>query len=396
MSILVIDVGTSGVRAAVVHPDGAVDAVHHRAVPPTSPMPGLVEFDAAAMADAALDVRHRGAGRGRAGRRRRHHQPAGVDDRVGPRDRRARRARRRVAGPAHRRQCLVLQAQGSAWPQRVGHQAGRSCSTWPTPTAPATCCFGTVDTWIAWHLSERLASTSPTPPTPPSPGCSTHDGVGLGPRGARRRCASRASVLPDRSSTPPASSATATALAGRAAHRRDRRRPAGLARGPGLRRPAWPRSRSAPAACSTCASAPTRPAFEHRGAAGCFPIVAWRRGGERRVGRRGGDAVGRHQRRVAARRPRHDRSTRPSPTTSPRQCDDHRRRGLRAGPARAWARRTGTTAPGARCSGSPAARAGPRSCGPCSRASPTAAPTWSRRPRPTAAGRSRRCASTAA
>ena len=38
---------------------------------------------------------------------------------------------------------------------------------------------------------------------------------------------------------------------------------------------------------------------------------------------------------------------------------------------------TGTTAPAARCSGSPAAASGPRSCGPCSRAWPSAAPTSS-------------------
>ena len=56
MSLLVVDVGTSGVRAAVVHPDATVDHVHHREVLPSTPAPGFVEFDAAAMAAAALDV----------------------------------------------------------------------------------------------------------------------------------------------------------------------------------------------------------------------------------------------------------------------------------------------------------------------------------------------------
>ena len=46
-SLLVIDVGTSGLRAAVVRPDGEVDALHHVELPPSSPFPGLVEFDAA-------------------------------------------------------------------------------------------------------------------------------------------------------------------------------------------------------------------------------------------------------------------------------------------------------------------------------------------------------------
>ena len=59
MSILVIDVGTSGLRAAVVRPDGNVDALHHVRFPPSTPFPGLVEFDAAAMAAAVLEVAHR-------------------------------------------------------------------------------------------------------------------------------------------------------------------------------------------------------------------------------------------------------------------------------------------------------------------------------------------------
>ena len=56
MSILVVDVGTSGVRAAVVRPDGTVEHVPHVPVLPDTPVPGLVEFDAAAMADAVLEV----------------------------------------------------------------------------------------------------------------------------------------------------------------------------------------------------------------------------------------------------------------------------------------------------------------------------------------------------
>jgi len=56
MSQLVIDVGTSGLRAAMVTPDAEVRHVHHRPLPPSSPSPGLVEFDAVAMAAAVLDV----------------------------------------------------------------------------------------------------------------------------------------------------------------------------------------------------------------------------------------------------------------------------------------------------------------------------------------------------
>src|SRR6185437_875073 len=55
-SVLVVDVGTSGVRAAVVRPDASVEHAHYAPVLPDSPAPGLVEFDAARMADAVLDV----------------------------------------------------------------------------------------------------------------------------------------------------------------------------------------------------------------------------------------------------------------------------------------------------------------------------------------------------
>jgi glycerol kinase len=56
MSILVVDIGTSSIRAAVVRPDGSVDAVHQRPALPDTPFPGLVEFDAAAMAATALEL----------------------------------------------------------------------------------------------------------------------------------------------------------------------------------------------------------------------------------------------------------------------------------------------------------------------------------------------------
>ncbi len=56
MSILVIDVGTSGLRSAVVTPDAAVQHVTYAAFAPTSPSPGLIEFDAVAMGRSVLDV----------------------------------------------------------------------------------------------------------------------------------------------------------------------------------------------------------------------------------------------------------------------------------------------------------------------------------------------------
>ena len=57
--VLVVDVGTSGVRATVVGEDGAVLHLEHAEVLPSSPAPGFVEFDAAEMAGAALGVASR-------------------------------------------------------------------------------------------------------------------------------------------------------------------------------------------------------------------------------------------------------------------------------------------------------------------------------------------------
>ncbi|MEZ5205309.1 MAG: FGGY family carbohydrate kinase [Acidimicrobiales bacterium] len=56
MKLLVVDIGTSGVRAAVVTPEDGVVSSHHREVLPSSPAPGMVEFDAVALADAVVDV----------------------------------------------------------------------------------------------------------------------------------------------------------------------------------------------------------------------------------------------------------------------------------------------------------------------------------------------------
>lgn len=56
--ILVIDVGTTGLRAAVVDESLSIIDIEYRANPPSIPFEGLVEFDARIMADKALDAAH--------------------------------------------------------------------------------------------------------------------------------------------------------------------------------------------------------------------------------------------------------------------------------------------------------------------------------------------------
>jgi glycerol kinase len=155
--VLVVDVGTSGVRAAIVHPDATVAHEEYVSVLPDSPAPGLVEFDAVRMADAVLEVAAAALAAG------------GPVDAVGIANQRAsvvvwERASGKPVGPGIGWQdlrtvgtCLTLQADriylapnASATkvmaildevdPQRTRAEAGELC-------------FGTVDSWVAWTLS---------------------------------------------------------------------------------------------------------------------------------------------------------------------------------------------------------------------------------------------------
>ncbi|MFM8505356.1 MAG: FGGY family carbohydrate kinase [Acidimicrobiaceae bacterium] len=56
MGVLVIDIGTSGLRAGLVRHDGTLHYLNYEACRPDTPTPGLVEFDAQKLAEAALRV----------------------------------------------------------------------------------------------------------------------------------------------------------------------------------------------------------------------------------------------------------------------------------------------------------------------------------------------------
>jgi glycerol kinase len=157
MSILVVDVGTSGVRASVVRPDGSVVAEHRRAVLPDSPAPGLVEFDAAVQATAALEVARAALAEG------------GPVDGVGVAVQRAStvvwdRATGRPVGPGLGWQdlrtvgdCLVLQADGLRLaPNQSATKAAHLLDA-ADPDRARDLCVGTVDSWIVWQLTEGRA-----------------------------------------------------------------------------------------------------------------------------------------------------------------------------------------------------------------------------------------------
>ncbi|HZT65539.1 MAG TPA: FGGY-family carbohydrate kinase [Acidimicrobiales bacterium] len=153
MSILVVDVGTSGVRAAIVHPDAAVSHVHHRQVLPSSPLPGFVEFDAEQMAAAILDVARTALAEG------------GPVEAVGIANQRAStivwdRATGVPVGPGIGWQdlrtvgtCLALQAQGIRLQPNSSATKVLALLEMADPDRSRDLCFGTVDSWTAWTLS---------------------------------------------------------------------------------------------------------------------------------------------------------------------------------------------------------------------------------------------------
>jgi glycerol kinase len=154
MSILVIDVGTSGLRAAVVRPDATIAAEVHQPLLPSSPEPGLVEFDASVMASTALELA------------RRVLAEAGPVDAIGITNQRAStivwdRATGEPVGPGIGWQdlrtvgtCLVLQADGIHVAPNASATKVAYLLDLADPDRARDLCFGTVDTWLTWHLSE--------------------------------------------------------------------------------------------------------------------------------------------------------------------------------------------------------------------------------------------------
>jgi glycerol kinase len=157
MKLLVVDVGTSGVRASVVTPEDGVTHSHHREVLPDSPAPGMVEFDARAMADAVLDVARAAAA------------DAGTVDAVGIANQRAStvvwdRATGEPVGPGIGWQdlrtvfdCLTLAGEGLRLAPNLAATKAAHLLDAADPDRTGDLCIGTVDSWVAWTLSQGSA-----------------------------------------------------------------------------------------------------------------------------------------------------------------------------------------------------------------------------------------------
>jgi glycerol kinase len=274
--VLVVDVGTSGVRAAVVRDDSSVEHVHYREVLPTTPAPGFVEFDAAAMAAGALDVARAALA------------DAGAVDAVGIANQRSStivwdRASGEPVGPGVGWQdlrtvgmCLALQTQGIRVAPNVSATKLAFLLDMADPERTRDLCFGTVDTWMAWTLSQgslHVTDLSNAAVT----GMFRSDGSGWSePTLEALRVPE--SVLP----TVVDSSGVvgeATALAGSPPI-------AGIAGdqqasliGQGCVTPGQAKITFGTGGMLDLTLGDQRPAFEMRGEAGCFPIVCWRIGG---------------------------------------------------------------------------------------------------------------------
>ena len=276
MSVLVVDTGSSSVRAGVVRPDGTVEAAHRRTVPVSSPSAGFVELDARALADASLDLATRAM------------DEAGPVHAVGIAAQRATtvvwdRATGEPVGPAIGWQdlrtvglCLALQEQGVRLAPNASATKLAVLLDLADPERSRDLCFGTVDSWLAWTLSGgALHVTDAT--NAGVTGLLTCDGGGWDER-VLDALRIPPSVLPrivDTSGVlgPALALPCAPPLAALAGDQQ-----ASLV-GQGCTRPGLAKATFGTGGMLDVCVGPERPAFPVRGAAGCFPIIAWRRGG---------------------------------------------------------------------------------------------------------------------
>jgi glycerol kinase len=161
-NILVVDVGTTGLRAAVVDDTLSVRAYEYRPCPPTTPAPGLAEFDGAMMAESLLDAARTAIAR--------------VDapiDAVGITNQRASvllwdRTTGIPLGAGLGWQdlrtvgdCIVAKLE-HGWALAPNQSATKA--SWLLANTPGLddrdVCVGTIDSWVAWTLTEGAVHVS--------------------------------------------------------------------------------------------------------------------------------------------------------------------------------------------------------------------------------------------
>jgi glycerol kinase len=277
MNILVIDIGTSGLRAAAVTPDATIVHEHYRELLPDSPMAGLVEFDATVLADAALELARTVIA---------ENGPVAA---VGITNQRAStvvwdRATGEPIAPALGWQdlrtigdCLTLQAEGLRLAPNMSATKLKHLLDLHDPARVRDLCFGTVDTWIVWRLTGGQVHVTDLS------NAAVTGLVSLGAAGwdaaVLEKLGVPAAMMPTIvDSTGPIGAATALEgappIMGVAGDQQ-----ASLI-GQGCVFPGPAKITFGTGGMLDAVLGPQRPGFESRGGGGTFPIVAWRRDGE--------------------------------------------------------------------------------------------------------------------
>ncbi len=161
--ILILDIGTSSVRAAVMDGDGTLVHEVREELLPQSPADGLVEFDAAKMRDVTMALAQNAIA-----------NVNGIQS-VGVTNQRAStivwdRATGQPVGPGLGWQdlrtlgdCLVFQADGFAFAPNQTATKAKHLWDLVDPERKMDLCFGTVDSWLIWNLTQGEAHvTDPT------------------------------------------------------------------------------------------------------------------------------------------------------------------------------------------------------------------------------------------
>jgi glycerol kinase len=274
---LVVDVGTSSVRAVAFDENADTVFSIEEELLPDSPADGLVEFDARAMAKVCLDLATAVI------------DEVGFVDGVGISNQRGStivwdRSTGEPLGPGLGWQdlrtvgeCLALRGSGV----RVGPNQSATKVRWlldqlDDASRNRDLCFGTVDTWVAWVLSRggvHVTDTSnaaitglQTVDAPSSWNLSALDALGI-PATMLPAIVDTYGIVGEATALPGAP--PIAALAG------DQQ--ASLV-GQGCVRPGDAKITFGTGGMLDMVLGPVAPPFSHRGKAGAFPIVAWRHG----------------------------------------------------------------------------------------------------------------------
>lgn len=274
MTILVIDVGTSSVRASLVQDDGTVETRARRPTPPILPAPGLVEIHTAGLGEAVLAVAREALDGG------------GPVDAVGVTAQRASSLAwdadghpvgnglgwqdLRTAGT-----CLELQADGIRLSPSESGPKYAALLDEHDPDRTGRLRLGTVDSWVAWLLSEGAAhitdatNAAVTGLWDPAKGWREDVCERLRiPLDALPRVVDSTGQLAEASALP-----GAPPICGLVGDQQ-----ASLL-GQGCTKPGLAKITFGTGAMLDLCTGGDQPAFAPRGEHGCFPIVAWSQGG---------------------------------------------------------------------------------------------------------------------